>query len=355
MNDTFDVSVVICTYNRAAMLAPAIEGVLRQASNGVRYELVVVDNNSTDETRSVIESYIENGVANLRYVFEDKQGLSHARNAGIVTTKAPIIAFTDDDVRAESNWVSEINQTFDAHPEVAYVGGKVLPLWEREPPAWLTVEHWAPLAIIDYGEAEFYVDANRPMCLVGANLVVRREAFEKVGMFATEFQRVEDSIGSAEDHEWQLRVWQAGMRGLYAPRIVIAAEVQADRLDKAYHRRWHTGHGGYAALMRLYEITDENSRLQKDLPADTVTLFGSPAYMYRNLIVEITGWFKAAMRRNESVALHHEVHAREFISYLRKRYEMTKAARTHSNAIELGRFAAALLSKKVERATPAKT
>ncbi len=355
MNDTFDVAVVICTYNRAAMLAPAIEGVLAQGVGDVRYELIVVDNNSTDETRRVVESFLDGGATNLRYIMEERQGKSFAINTGITHARAPIIAFTDDDVRAEPNWISEIKQTFDVHPEVDYVGGKVLPLWEREPPAWLTAEHWAPLAISDYGEAEFYVDVNRPLCLVGANLVVRREVFDKVGMFATEFQRVKDNIGSTEDHEWQLRVWQAGMRGLYAPRIVIVADVQADRLEKEYHRRWHTGHGGYAALMRLYEITDENGRLQKDLPADTVTLFGSPSYIYRNLIVELTGWLKATMRRNESVALLHEVHARKFISYLRKRYEMTKPARTHSNAIELGRFAANLLSKKVGRTTPVKT
>lgn len=346
MIDAYDVSVVICTFNRAEMLAPAIEGVLRQETNGARYEVIVVDNNSSDDTQRVIENVIENGATNLRYVLERRQGLSYARNTGIEHARAPVIAFTDDDVRAESNWIYEIKRTFDAHPEVDYVGGKVLPLWEREPPAWLTAEHWSPLAISDYGEAEFYVDVNRPVCLVGANLAVRREVFDKVGDFATEFQRVKSGIGSTEDHEWQLRVWQAGMRGLYAPRIVIAADVQANRLEKEYHRRWYTGHGGYAALMRLYEITDEKGRLQKDLPADAVTLFGSPAYMYRNLVVEITGWLKATMRRNESVALRYEVHARELVSYLRKRYDMTKPARTHSSVREIGRFAASLLRKK---------
>lgn len=350
MNDVFDVSVVICTYNRAAMLAPAIEGVLRQETNGARYEVIVVDNNSSDDTRRVIESFIKDGAANLRYILEQRQGLSYARNTGIEHARAPIVAFTDDDVRAESNWIYEIKRTFDAHPEIDYAGGKVMPLWEREPPAWLTVEHWSPLAISDYGEAEFYVDANRPVCLVGANLVVRREVFDKIGVFATDFQRVKSSIGSTEDHEWQLRVWQAGMRGLYAPQIVISADVQANRLEKEYHRRWYTGHGGYCALMRLYEITNKNGELQDDLPADAVTLFGSPAYIYRNLIKELAGWGKAAVWRNESVALYHEVHAREFISYIRKRHEMNVGERGRkSKTGEVSLFVMNLLRKKMGR------
>ena len=135
MNERFDVSVVICTYNRCDLLPPALESVVEQSAAGVGYEVIVVDNNSTDGTRRVVEAMIaRRGHANLRYVFEGEQGLSHARNAGVRAARARVVAFTDDDVRAAPDWVASIKRAFDEHPEAAYVGGKVLPLWGRGRP-----------------------------------------------------------------------------------------------------------------------------------------------------------------------------------------------------------------------------
>src|SRR5437764_2935160 len=127
MDKQLDISVVIGTYNRCEMLPAALSSVLAQNAGGVNYELIAVDNNSTDKTREVVESFIARGHANLRYIFEGKQGISHARNAGIAAARAPIIAFMDDDVRAPSNWLISIKRAFDEHPEVDFVGGKVLP------------------------------------------------------------------------------------------------------------------------------------------------------------------------------------------------------------------------------------
>ena len=98
---------------------------------------------------------------------ETKQGLSHARNAGIAAARAPIIAFTDDDVRVGPDWLAAIMRTVRAYPGVSVVGGKVLPIWPAPPPPWLTPEHWGPLALVDYGEQPVRVDADNPLCLVG--------------------------------------------------------------------------------------------------------------------------------------------------------------------------------------------
>ena len=85
MSEQFDISVVISTYNRCDMLPAAVESVLAQDASGISYEVVIVDNNSTDKTREAVESFIERGHTNVRYVFEGQQGLSHARNAGIAS------------------------------------------------------------------------------------------------------------------------------------------------------------------------------------------------------------------------------------------------------------------------------
>src|ERR1044071_1939172 len=125
MAELYEITVIISTYNRSEMLAGAIESALEQESQGVSYEVIVVDNNSTDKTREVVEGYIERGHENLRYVFEAKQGVSYARNTGIAKARAEIIAFADDDVRVAKDWVAKIKAEFDAHPEIDFLGGKI--------------------------------------------------------------------------------------------------------------------------------------------------------------------------------------------------------------------------------------
>ncbi len=147
---------------------------------------------------------------------------------------------TDDDVRVAKDWVVRIKRAFDEHPEVQYVGVRCC-RWGGCPRG----VHWAPLALVDYGDQAVYFNVAFPRCLVGANLSFRRTLFEEIGLFTPDFQRVKDHIGSTEDHEHQLRIWRAGKQGLYVPGIVVSADVQAERLTKAYHRRWHTGHGHY--------------------------------------------------------------------------------------------------------------
>jgi len=108
------VSVVISTYNRCARLRHALESLLSQESDGVAWEAVVVDNNSTDDTRGVVESFGDRFGGRLRYVFEPRQGLSFGRNAGIGRAVAPLVAFTDDDVQPAADWLYRIKRCFDS-------------------------------------------------------------------------------------------------------------------------------------------------------------------------------------------------------------------------------------------------
>jgi len=248
---TIDVSVVLCTYNRCDLLAGAIASLLDQDTDDVAYEVLVVDNNSTDRTRELVESFVDGDHAPVRYLFEPQQGLSFARNAGIHAARGSIVAFTDDDVRVSRTWVRDVKRAFDVNPDVDCVGGKVLPRWHRTPPRWLTPRNWSPLALVDHGDAYFRTNLDRRVCLVGANLAVRRDAFDDVGLFAAEFQRVADNVGTTEDGEFQERLWRAGREGLYDPAVVVTADVQDERMTRAYHRRWHREHGRYIAMMRL--------------------------------------------------------------------------------------------------------
>jgi glycosyltransferase involved in cell wall biosynthesis len=288
-HETRDLSVVIPTYNRGDALPRALESLACQDLDPERYEIVVVDNNSTDHTREVVEAFVGR-TPRVRYVFEPRQGVASARNTGILTAVAPIIAFTDDDVRVSRDWATTILTVLAAHPEVACVGGKVLPNWQGPWPAWLTREHWAPLAILDYGEAPVHVNAERRLCLITANVAYRREIFDRLGMFAPHMFWL-------SDHEILVRLWHAGGKGLYWPQLTAIADIVPQRMRRRYHRRWHRRHGRFAALMH-----DEGFERTK-----VGSVFGVPAHVYRQAATHLAGWLAQTLRRNSAKAFSHEV------------------------------------------------
>jgi glycosyltransferase involved in cell wall biosynthesis len=305
-----DISVVISTYNRCGLLDRALQALLSQSPRHLNYEILVVDNNSSDQTRSVVEALATQNPERLRYLFEPKQGLSYGRNAGIASAKAPIIAFTDDDVRVAEDWIWQIKTGFEANPDIDFLGGKVVPQWPTAPPAWLTKANWSPLALLDYGDRPFYVDSAKQLCLIGANFAFRRRAFERVGLFKTDFQRVKDGIGSLEDHEILLRLWRADRRGLYLPELVATADIEPDRMEKQYHRKWHTCHGRFYAALHSEEV--ERSK--------TGRLFGVPAHFYRRALGDAVAWTIASIRRQPVEAFTNELRLRYFGGFATRRW-----------------------------------
>jgi glycosyltransferase involved in cell wall biosynthesis len=300
-------SVIMSTYNRGSLLEDAVRSVLAQES-GPPFELIVVDNNSTDATREIV-GRIERGDGRVHYAFEPRQGLSHARNTGLGRARASLVAFTDDDVRVAPDWVDAIVRTFEEHPDADMVGGPVLPIWPSPPPAWLTRDHWAPLALVDHGDTPVAVNAGHQICLIGANVAFRRPVFDLLGGFGSQFQRVKDGIGSLEDHEFQLRILRRGGSGVYHPGIVVHAEIQPNRLTRAYHRRWHAGHGQFHALLRSEHM--ERTRAG--------TLFGVPLHLYRQAVGDAVAWVRSMLFRQASQAFHHEVRLRFFAGFFRMR------------------------------------
>jgi glycosyltransferase involved in cell wall biosynthesis len=304
-----DVSVIMCTYNRCDLLAVAIRSVLAQQHEMTpTFEMFVVDNNSTDRTRETVEAFAA-ADARLTYIFEPRQGVSFARNAAARRARAPLIAFTDDDVRVRPDWLAAIARAFAERPSVDVVGGPVLPSWPTAAPAWLTRDHWAPLALVDYGDVPFAITPERPMCLVGANMAFRRAALDLAGDFAADFQRVKDGIGSLEDHELLLRVLRLGRRAVYDPQIVVHAEVQRNRLDPDYHRRWHAGHGHFHALLRSPYIEQTG----------VGTFYGVPAHLYRQAVRDSFGYLRARALGDSARAFTHEVRLRFFKGFFRTR------------------------------------
>ena len=316
-----EVSIVIPTYNRSELLRNAILSVLRQDTDSTStFEVIVIDNNSRDDTEAVVRSLIKEYPKQLQYVFEAKQGNAHARNTGIDHAKGTIIAFIDDDVIVEPNWLMALLEAFKGREHLSFVGGKVLPQWSGSTPSWLTPDHWPPLALLDYGQSDVTIAGTNPPGLLTANIAFRRAIFDEVGKFSPNVQRVKDRIGSLEDHEFILRACRYGKTGLYTPTMIATAPVESERLTKSYHRRWHTGHGYFYAVLR-----------DPDWERSKFHLFGVPSHLYRETLTHAISWFSQAMRGADSAFIH-ECHLRFFHGFFLARLRETFGASARSSS-----------------------
>jgi glucosyl-dolichyl phosphate glucuronosyltransferase len=288
------VSVVLCTWNRAALLDGALTALVNQ-HDAPPHEILVVNNASSDATAAVIAQYAGR-FPHVHAIDEPRQGLSFARNAAVRAARGSLVAFTDDDVRVGPTWVAQLTRAFDEWPNASCIGGPVLPQWSGPVPGWLTPRLWGPLGIQDYGDEPFRVDAKRPVCLIGANLAFRRAALERIGEFTPAVQRVREGGGSTEDHELHLRLWRAGLHGMYEPGLRVASVVLPDRLRKAHHRAWHYGHGRHVARMRIPEM--ESTRIGR--------IGGVPAHVLRQAASDAWGWVASYVAGNPATAFERE-------------------------------------------------
>jgi GT2 family glycosyltransferase len=205
-------------------------------SNSLAWEILVVDNNSTDDTRQVVEGLQRRYPGRIRYVFELEQGISHARNAAIREAFGEILAFIDDDEMADAKWLEIL--TSNLHDgQWAGAGGRVVPPSNFSPPAWLSIlgsSIGGPLAVFD--PALGAGPLNEPP--FGANMAFRREVFDKCGGFRTDLGRAGQSLISNEDTEFGRRLMGVGLRLRYEPSAVTYHPVEESRLRISYFLNW---------------------------------------------------------------------------------------------------------------------
>jgi GT2 family glycosyltransferase len=170
-------------------------------------EFILVDNNSGGDKRFVFEEIEGYCDSRIRYVFEEKRGISHARNRGINAAKGEIIAFTDDDVIVDKYWIQNIENAFKEHSDVACIGGKLLPIWEVSKPKWLKPDLYVYLALLDYGDSVTYMDLPN---IWGANFAVKSEMFKKYGLFDSNLGRIPRKLYGYEETEFLQRLKNAG-------------------------------------------------------------------------------------------------------------------------------------------------
>ncbi|HEV3058783.1 MAG TPA: glycosyltransferase family 2 protein [Vicinamibacterales bacterium] len=250
------VSILICTYNRAPLLRETLAAVQAlSAPRDCAVQIVVVDNNSRDETPSVVEAAAKAGPFPVVALSENRQGKSFALNVGLASAAGDVLALTDDDVIPAPNWLERIVDNFRSR-DVTFVFGKVLPRWCRVPPPELLTTAaqavWGPLAIVDYGDLpeDYKPGAPGQRLPIGANLAFSREALVQIGGWRTDLGKVNNTLLSGEDHEIFMRLRRHDMySGYYDPQVAVRHLVPAERLTRRYFRRWFFWNGKTHALM----------------------------------------------------------------------------------------------------------
>ena len=321
------VSVVIPTFNRAAPLGDTLDSLARlQIRSRTSWEVVVVNNNSPDDTAAVVRSRQGSFPVPLRYLFERAQGRSNALNCGISASSGAVVACIDDDVVVAERWLDEaIRPLFTPGCGIDYTGGPVQPIWEGPRPAWLSLTRadlWGAIAILDYGDEAFAFE-DRQRVPLGTNMAFKRTLIEKIGGFSSRLGRSSGAqILGQEVPEFLARARAAGSRGMYVPGMLVWHRVPASRLTKSYFRRWWYGKGwSRAALDRLQPITELGVDLQR-----TPHFFRTPRFMWRSACHAIYGWADAALRFDPEERFRHEAMLWYFAGYVAARAKETSTA-----------------------------
>ena len=237
-------SLIVPTYNRHKFLQKSIPTFINQSLAKDIYEILIIDNNSIDDTKSISKKLLSNFYGNWRYIFEKKQGLHHARNRGILESKGNIIVFGDDDIIASKRWLEHILKEFDTNVKAGVVGGKIIPIFMKSPPDWIydhgTKKTHGIFAYLDYGNKKSVLNYES---LMGCNLAIRKDIAIKIGGSYPDTypKNLKHLSGNGEGPMIQ-NAQKLGWQIVYLPEAYVHHHVDSKRLTLEYfidrNERW---------------------------------------------------------------------------------------------------------------------
>lgn len=182
MHPSFLVSVVVCTYNNANSLAITLEQIAQQIlTRQANVEIIIVDNNSSDNTRDVCTAFIQSCPLTAHYIFEARQGLSHARNTGVASAQGEYILFTDDDADLPAHWLDAyVQEIFKHQPDCLY--SRINIIWDKAKPWWFLPEYTCCFVGVDYGDQDIVVTDNH-WEFYGKNFCLKKSLIHALGGF----------------------------------------------------------------------------------------------------------------------------------------------------------------------------
>jgi glycosyltransferase involved in cell wall biosynthesis len=291
-------TVAIPTYNRAELLRRTLESLSKaEQPRGLETVVMVVDNNSTDETRAMVEECQATFDLNLRYLFEPRQGKSRALNTAIENAEGDLLGMLDDDEEVAENWLAEIARVFlNRWDEVDFIGGRYIPQWELPPPAWLPQRYTGVVGFSNPGEEELAYGSSFKGMMPGGNAVVKLSVLREVGGYNESLGPVGKNLMGCEDDEMYHRLLDAGKRGFYCPKLNIHHRVPAYRLTKKYFRRWCYGWGASQSVIDAHRPDYDGPRV-----------FGVPRYLYGNAARDTLQMLRSILQRDTNQAFAHEL------------------------------------------------
>lgn len=236
-------SIIICTYNREKFLYDALCHVAKNNFPFSDYEIVLVNNNSTDNTEKECQRFVNDfPKVQFRYVLETKQGLSHARNRGIEESLGEILVFLDDDSFVKSDYLFNLQKQMTQHPDTMAFGGKISPLFESgETPKWLCKWTYSWVSAIDLGNTTVpFKGSTYP---IGANMGFRKTCIEQCGYFNTELGRSKKNLMAGEEKDLFNRLKEKNMPIYYFPDIHVEHVIPPQRTTRNYIEQMGLGIG----------------------------------------------------------------------------------------------------------------
>ncbi|NDV69676.1 glycosyltransferase [Dysgonomonas sp. 25] len=229
-------SVIFCTYNREKYIYNALKSIAGQDYPAGNYEIVLINNNSTDSTEEICRQFSQDfPQIDFRYLVETNQGLSYARNRGVQESRGEILVFVDDDATVFEHYLSSIDTFFSQYPQAMACGGPIVPVYETGEPKWLSHYTNALIggALYEGEELKPFRNGRFPG---GGNSAFRKEVFEKYGLFNVELGRKGTSLIGAEEKDLYDRLTRGGEQFFYLPQMGIYHYIPAKKLTKEYFK-----------------------------------------------------------------------------------------------------------------------
>lgn len=238
-------TAAVCTRNRVETLAKTLDGLAAQRFAGA-WDLLVVDNGSSDGSRNMLEARAREFPVPLRVVAEPRRGIGFARQRALREATAPILLFTDDDAVCRAGWIEAHARAFEDW-EVAATGGRILPILPNETPVWCKIlvsrKNGGPTSRYDFGdEAMDMLGGEGRLFPFAANMGIRRDAALRVGGFRTDLGWGSEWL-PGEETDLMRRLFESGGRVRYVPEAVVEHHILASRVTWRYWRRWQMGLG----------------------------------------------------------------------------------------------------------------
>lgn len=247
-----DISVVVCTRNRARQLGDFLQSVVAlRVPEGLSWEILIVDNGSSDDTPEVVQSFADR--LPIRSTHEEQAGLSNARNRGVEVARGRYICWTDDDVVLDPEWLSAYVTAFERHPEAAYFGGRILPRLQAPVTPWFErlKDTW-PLTYLlakrDFGDEEMRLSAEGGHLPWGANFAIRTEEQRSL--------RYDPMLGVSpeqrrlgEESDVLVKLDASGAQGWWVPGSKVHHLIPAQRQSLKYIVQYFRSHGETLAYL----------------------------------------------------------------------------------------------------------